>query len=533
MVQLLLLATIVTLANAGLTSLWPLPNVIQSTNSASCFLMTPDTFTLRPQGDAIHSPVIQSAIVRFQQGNFLFPRGVPRVPGVAYSDCSLADVPGRKQRLLKSLKIYVEDISGDLKLNISEWYNLSITYGTGAVLSAKTVFGAVRGLETFAQLIDFAHFDAKQDQTVFALESLPIFIEDDPAYPFRGFLIDTSRHFLPVDLIVQQLDAMAMNKFNVLHWHITDSNAFPFYSKVYPQLPRKAAYHPGLTYSYDDVRRIVREAYLRGIIVMPEFDAPGHSESWGKAFPEMISNCQGTAKPMNPSRPLTYSVLSEIYQEAANLFPSDLFHIGGDEVETACWKETDGVAEFMKQQGYATPMQVAQHFYDFMHEAVGVRLNKRVFVWQEVYENSLSLPKNVVLDVWKHWGNWRNVIKFATKQEIYVVVSSGWYLDWLDAGVEQFYRSHHKTYGGNELTQKFILGGKACMWSEKTDASTFMSTSWPRASCVVEKLWTKRDYSITDVISRLAEFRCRMIARGIGAGTLDKEGGFCLIEYQQ
>lgn len=116
---------------------------------------------------------------------------------------------------------------------------------------------------------------------------------DEPKLPHRGLLLDTSRHYLPLSDILLTLDAMSYNKLNVLHWHIVDDNSFPYQSTKYPDLSAKGAYHHSMIYTPNDVQKVVDYARLRGIRVMPEFDTPGHTRSWGLAYPDLLTECYG------------------------------------------------------------------------------------------------------------------------------------------------------------------------------------------------------------------------------------------------
>ena len=112
--------------------------------------------------------------------------------------------------------------------------------------------------------------------------------QDEPSFEYRGLLIDTSRHYLPLNLILANLDAMSMNKMNVLHWHLTDSQSFPFKTNSIPEVADKGAFHPKMVYTTSDIENIVNEAYLRGIRVIPEIDMPGHTQAIAKSHPELM-----------------------------------------------------------------------------------------------------------------------------------------------------------------------------------------------------------------------------------------------------
>jgi hypothetical protein len=129
------------------------------------------------------------------------------------------------------------------------------------VVAAPETVGAIRGLETLAQL---AHASG-------TTLPIPLTVIDSPRFPYRGLLIDSARHFLPVSTIKRTLDAMSLAKLNVLHWHLTDDTAFPVQSLLYPSLSAKGAYHPRLVYTQKDLADIVRHASDRGVRVIPEF----------------------------------------------------------------------------------------------------------------------------------------------------------------------------------------------------------------------------------------------------------------------
>src|SRR6266436_2691879 len=160
-------------------------------------------------------------------------------------------------------------------LNENESYSLEVN-DKQARLVAPTVVGALRGLETFLQLL-------QGDRDGYYLPGIKI--QDQPRFPWRGLLIDVGRHYEPMEVLKRNLDGMAAVKLNVFHWHLTEDQGFRVESKKFPKLHQMGS--DGLFYTQDQVREIIAYARERGIRVMPEFDIPGHSTSWLVGYPEI------------------------------------------------------------------------------------------------------------------------------------------------------------------------------------------------------------------------------------------------------
>src|SRR6185369_9408635 len=198
-----------------------------------------------------------------------------------------------------------------------ESYSLDVS-DKQAVLKAATVVGALRGIETFLQLLD-------GDRQGYFIPAVAI--QDKPRFQWRGLLIDAGRHFEPVEVIKRNLDAMAAVKLNVLHWHLTEDQGFRIESKRYPTLHQLGS--DGLYYTQDQVREIIAYAGDRGIRVMPEFDMPGHATSWLVAKPELgsapgpykIERKNGIFEPaFDPTREELYKFLEVFFTEMSQLF---------------------------------------------------------------------------------------------------------------------------------------------------------------------------------------------------------------------
>jgi hypothetical protein len=139
-----------------------------------------------------------------------------------------------------------------------------------AQIISFTAWGALRGLESFSQLVYIAEHHGGQYQ----INSTQIL--DHPRFTHRGVMLDSSRHYLSKRVILDNLDLMEMNKFNVFHWHLTDNPAFPYESMTFPNMSLKGAYRPHThVYSQEVVRDIIEYARIRGIRIVAEFDVPG------------------------------------------------------------------------------------------------------------------------------------------------------------------------------------------------------------------------------------------------------------------
>ncbi|NP_001093291.1 beta-N-acetylglucosaminidase 2 precursor [Bombyx mori] len=427
---------------------------------------------------------------------------------------------------LKSLSIYLTSPCEEYPhFGMIESYNLTIA--ADSTLRSSSIWGILRGLESWTHLF---HLSDNRDQ----LHINKGEVHDFPRYPHRGLLVDTSRHYISMSNILLILDAMAMNKMNVFHWHIVDDQSFPYQSERFPDLSRLGAYHETLIYTKKDIQTVIDYARNRGIRVIPEFDVPGHTRSWGVAKPELLTHCYNEYAvdvglgPMNPIKDSTYTFLRELFHEVQALFPDRYIHIGGDEVDLDCWESNPEFKRYIQEHNLTS---VADFHALFMRNTIPLLSeNSRPIVWQEVFDEGVPLPKDTIVQVWK--GNevyeMLNILR-ASHQLIY---SSGWYLDHLKTGgdwTEFFNKDPRDMVSGfsKDINVDNIVGGEACMWTEVVNDMNIMSRVWPRASAVAERLWGHESQAAYQVYSRLEEHTCRMNARGIRAQP-PSGPGFCL-----
>ena len=377
-----------------------------------------------------------------------------------------------------------------------------------AVLRAPTVVGVIRGLETFLQLVE-------GDRSGF---SLPVVsIQDRPRFPWRGILIDVSRHFEPVAVVERNLDAMAAVKLNVLHWHLSDDQGFRVESRRFPKLQEQAS--DGLFYTQAEIRAVVAYARDRGIRVVPEFDVPGHSTSWLVAYPEYasapgpfaIEREFGVFDPtFDPTNERVYQFLDRFVGEMAALFPDPYWHVGGDENSGVEWSANPRIQAFKRARGFATN-EALQTYFNQRLLPILAKHGKRMVGWDEILEP--GLPTTSVIQSWRG----RATLDSAAHRGYTAILSSGWYLDH-QRTAEYHYAVDplpaNSTLSPEEAAR--ILGGEACMWAEHVGPETIDSRIWPRAAAIAERLWSPREViDVGDLYRRLPVVSARLEESGV------------------
>jgi hexosaminidase len=365
-----------------------------------------------------------------------------------------------------------------------------------ARLTAPTVVGALRALETFLQLV-------AADRDGFYLPAVTI--RDQPRFRWRGLLIDVGRHYQPMEVLKRNLDGMAAVKLNVFHWHLTENQGFRIESKKFPKLHQLGS--DGLYYTQDQAREIVAYAAERGIRVVPEFDMPGHSTAWLVGYPELasapgpyeIERRAGIFDPtLDPTREEVYKFLDTFIGEMAAIFPDAYLHIGGDENEGKQWDANPKIQAFMKEKGLKDKHALQAYFNQRMLKILQ-KYKKKMIGWDEIFQP--DLPRDVVIHSWRGPA----ALAEAARKGYDGILSNGYYID-LMYPASQHYAADPVPLNSTLTPEeaKHILGGEATMWGEYVSQETIDSRIWPRTAAIAERLWSPRDVTdIEDMYRRL------------------------------
>jgi hexosaminidase len=376
------------------------------------------------------------------------------------------------------------------KLGEDESYHLKIS-PNAVHLTAANPLGAMHGLQTFLQLVRI---------TPRGFTVPEVTIDDKPRFPWRGLMIDSGRHFIPLPVLLRNLDAMEAVKLNVFHWHISDDQGFRAESKAFPLLQQKGS--DGLFYTQSEIRQVIEYARDRGIRVVPEFDMPAHATAWYAGYPQLasgkgpyqIARQWGVLDPaMDPTKESTYQFLNLLIGEMAGLFPDAYFHVGGDECNGKEWDANPRIQEFKKAHNLGDNAALQAYFSGRIQKLVTSH-HKIMEGWDEVLQS--DTPKDVVIQSWRG----RASLLDAAKRGYRGLLSTGYYID-LNQSAEEHYLVDPLEGIADQLAPEqtaSILGGEATMWSEYADGANIESRIWTRTAAIAERFWSPQQVRDVD-----------------------------------
>ncbi|NII83047.1 MULTISPECIES: beta-N-acetylhexosaminidase [unclassified Pedobacter] len=346
-------------------------------------------------------------------------------------------------------------------------------------------------------------------------------ITDTPAYGWRGFMLDESRHFFGKEKVKSILNWMAFYKLNIFHWHLTDEPAWRLEIKKYPNLALVGGIGdylnpdlPAQFYTQADIKEIIAYAAERYIQVVPEIDMPGHATAANKAYPE-YSGGGSAGHPeftFNPGLEKTYTYLTDILKETNVLFPAGLIHLGGDEVSygNEKWNTNPEILKLREREKLKDNAAVEHYFMKRMADSL-YQLNVKAIFWDEMAD--VDLPKHKTVMFW-----WRQ----EKPEQLRTALSKGYptvlcprlplYFDFVQDSTHQYGRKWNRlynpieqvyafdagAYAENDKEKSLILGIQANLWTETVDNNARLDyLLFPRIAALSEAAWVphkKKDF---------------------------------------
>jgi len=514
--------------------LWPSPNSY-TYGSSEIVINDPCNFSFK-LGIGLEAGDIQQVFTAYKQYMF----------ADAHCGSQAQDHAATRNNILN---FTIQDIGQvQMDLGVDESYNLTVQDGSFQVY-AKTYVGALRALETFSQLVSKRQ-DPTTGLTTFFIPATPVVIQDFPRFAHRGFMLDTSRHFISKTNILKILDGMMFSKLNVFHWHLADSDSFSFFFPSHPNLTKFGAFSSKQVYSQQDIQDIVNYAYVRGIRIIPELDSPAHVGGWAAA-PEAapLINCTvdgpfhghtlGTPLgQINPTLNATYDLIKDLLNDLNTYFPWEFVHLGNDEVDPYCWNNTD-IYNFMTKNNIKDFPGLFNYFVKRERELVNQ--NKTRMYW--LFPDTAAYLQFEPSDVLQWWGNTSGLMPQFDRFPNNKFILSNYDYFYFDCGFGDYFGSkswcdplhtwlqiYRFELNATQIQEHEgqILGLEACLWSEMVNDAVVLDRAFPRAASLGEKAWSSALNEYTDTLSvfkRLNAWISRNNERGVPTGPISS--GFC------
>jgi hexosaminidase len=421
-----------------------------------------------------------------------------------------------------------------------EGYRLTASAEEVTIRAPKSA-GILRGSQTLRQLLPPEIF--RRAAVADASWAIPaVEIEDRPRFGWRGSHLDVGRHFMPKEFVLKHIDLLALHKFNVFHWHLTEDQGWRIEIKKYPKLTEVGAWrkdtmtpprtmdpalrkftgkpHGGF-YTQDDVREVVRYAADRGITVLPEIEMPGHAMAAIAAYPELGN----TGKPIDV---LTYWGVTDhvlgvtdnvlrffenVFDEVLELFPSKFIHVGGDECPKTEWRKTPSAQERMRKEGLKNEDELQSWFIRHFDSWLAKR-GRRLVGWDEILEGGLA-PGATVMS-WR--GEQGGIAAAKAGHDVVMAPQKPTYLDHSPTelpieppgigghnSLEDVYAYEPVPKELSADEAKHVLGAQGQIWTEyMPDPKRVEYMAWPRLIALAEVLWSPRETrDLTSFRSRL------------------------------
>ena len=378
-----------------------------------------------------------------------------------------------------------------------EGYRLDVT-AKGITIVSATPAGKYYGVQTLLQLFPSEVYSGEH----LRLKEYPmevVTVEDAPRFGYRGFMLDVSRTFFELDYLKRYIDWMSFHKLNKLHLHLTDDNGWRIEIKKYPELTRKGAWRGknelipptylsgseryGGYYTQKEMKELITYAQQRNVMIIPEFDLPGHALSSTAVFGNVTCGTH-TDKPSAcgefdnvwcVGKESNYRIIEDIIKELADLFPSPYINIGGDEVVFDYWAQCDECQALMKKEGYKDVEELHGHFVRRMEDII-VKHGKVMMGWDDIQDHGGLRPSSTVVA----WRSQKKGLESIKKGQP-TVMQTGEYL-YLDMKYTPAERGHswaaiipleriysYEPYQDLQLTpeeEKLLIGVQAGLWTE-------------------------------------------------------------------
>ncbi len=408
----------------------------------------------------------------------------------------------------------------------TEGYALRVTE-QGVDIGAPTPAGVFYGLQSLRQIVQ------RQGPNLVVPK---VKIEDSPRFPWRGMMLDVSRHFFPKKDIIHFLDLLSQYKINTFHWHLVDDGGWRLQIKKYPRLTEFGAWRlpsdgtfpeyrnldfPGREsgkklyggfYTQEDVKEILRFAERKHINIVPEIEMPGHnlgatmSYPWLICSPNLKAGFEKETEFVFPNifcagKETTVKFIEDVLDEVMALFPSKTIHVGGDEVDKYLWSRCDDCKARMAKEHLKTPAELESYLIKRVEKYLNSH-GRHLIGWDEILQGGLA-PNAYVMS----WQGESGGIEAAKMK--HGVVMTPWDQCYFDHNNDELPISVVLGYDpapasrGKNLA-KYVMGAQASIWTEHLpNRASIEDRMFPRMLAMSQILWTTQKETENSFMKRL------------------------------
>lgn len=436
--------------------------------------------------------------------------------------------------------------------------DVTVSYGTSATAEGYTLKVTKRAIEIKAEGASGAFYGLQSLRQMLDA-GMPqwncLTITDSPRFPYRGLMVDVSRHFRTIPFLKKQIDAMARLKMNNMHLHLTDAAGWRMPVESYPKLNSQAAWRPqvkwsdwvaagtpyakegqpgayGGYYTKDELRDLVKYAADRHIRIIPEIEMPGHSEEVVAAYPEV--SCSGQGGDLCPGKEATFAMLEAVLDEVIDIFPSELIHIGGDEASKGAWHNCPDCKRRMEQQGLADVDELQSYLIKRIEQYVNSK-GRRIIGWDEIIDGGIA-PDATIMS----WRGTEGGNRAMREGHDVIMTPVGYcYIDYCqDAPFREpvsiggytplrlVYSFEPADTALSAEALNHLLGVQANLWAEQVTTDSHAEYMYyPRTYAIAEIGWSAAQKDYDDFHRRALMFNHLLDSLGYAVFDLDNEYG--------
>lgn len=437
----------------------------------------------------------------------------------------------------------------DTSLADDEAYTLVVSE-KGVTIQGRTARGVFYGLMTFDQLL-------RGNGTSACCESIPqLRIADQPRTHIRELMLDPCRTFIPFDELKAFVPEMARYKYNTIHLHLTDDQAWRIEIKKYPELTAQASARVGMDdmmvpisgyYTQKQMREFVDYAAQYHIQVVPEIEMPGHEVAAIHVFPELTcgakqvpirTTCGVSNELLCPGSEFTFEFLGNVFKELADIFPSPYIHLGGDEAGNPalnCWTDCPKCQALKRQLGITTTdrsenWRLQEYMFNRVIDTLRTKYGKTPMFWYET--DFKKIQPGCVTFAWRH-GLTKRALEAAVANNAKIMLCPGehCYFDYPMAPgdmpevnwgmpiipLKRTYELDPAWGMGPDFEQNNLFGVAGTLWSECINTpERIYYQAYPRALALAEVGWSPvASRSWEGFLKRLSPVLKDMMRRGI------------------